>query len=248
MIRRRLRTVVDPLLRAFDLKLVNRFRAPRGFSDAFQRIANSGIGIKHIFDVGASDGQWTRSCLKVFPDARYFLVEARHTHEAALATFRQQQPNIDYTICTLGAQTKNAEIYEHGNQTSVLASEYVDSPQTNRTTVELQTLDMLIAPEQLTGPTIIKLDVQGYELEVLRGGEQLLSTDHVQFLLAEVSMRRIYDSAPLAHEVIRFAADHGFRIFDICSYCPRPHDLELAQCDVLFAKNTSSLFEYEGWN
>jgi FkbM family methyltransferase len=227
---------------------VNRFRAPRGFSDAFQRIASSGIDIKHVIDVGASDGQWTRHCQRVFPNAAYFLVEARDTHEKALRAFRIESPNIDFAICTLGSQTQTAAIYEHGNQTSVLTSEYADAPQTTCTTVELKTLDTLITPKQLTGPTIIKLDVQGYELEVLRGGERLLETPHVQFLLAEVSMRRIYDSAPLAHEVIQFAADHDFRIFDICSYCPRPHDQELAQCDVLFARNACKLFDYEGWN
>jgi FkbM family methyltransferase len=247
MIRRRLRTVVDPLLKRFDLKLTNRFRTPRGFLDGFARVKNAGLDVQHVIDVGASDGQWARQCLNVFPDAKYFLVEARPTHETALHALKQQHANIDYAICTLGAETKSAPLYEHGNQTSVLASEYAASPQATITKVQLQTLDSLMPPDNLRGPTIIKLDVQGYELEVLRGCERLLASPHVQLLLTEVSMRRIYDSSPLAHDVIGFAAGHGFRIFDICSYCPRPHDLALAQCDVLFARETCKLFDYEGW-
>lgn len=245
--KRALRTVLDPLLRSLDLRLVNYHRAPRGFLDAFSRIKRFGIDIQHIIDIGASDGQWTRQCLSVFPRATYFLIEARDVHAAALSRLQHHHPNIRFRICAVGAEPRLVTLYEHGNQTSVLNSEYADRPHTRRREVVLQTVDSLLPPNGLAGPAIVKLDVQGYESEVLHGSTGLLTTLDVQFLLAEVSFRRIYDSSPLAHDLIRHVAEDGFRIFDICSYCPRPHDLELGQCDILFGRETCQVFDYEGW-
>jgi FkbM family methyltransferase len=246
-LRRRLRTLVDHLLTPLQLKLVNRHRTPRGCFDALRRIKDAGQRIEHVIDVGAADGQWALQCLQVFPRAQYWLIEARPCHTAALRSLQSRHPNLQFHIGTVGAESKPASLYEHGNQTSVLPSEYAASSASTTTTVELQTIDSLPGADRIFGPTMIKLDVQGYELEVLRGCEHLLREGNVPLLLTEVSLRRIYDSAPLAHEVIHFAANRGFRMFDICSYCPRPHDLELAQCDILFAREDCGLFEYEGW-
>lgn len=247
ILRRRLRSVVDHWLRPFDLKMVNRARSPRGCFDALARIRRAGLRLELIIDVGASDGKWTAQCMKVCPDARYRLIEARAVHGPALAALKARCPNVAYDICTVGAGAKSVALYEHGNQTSVLSSEYCVSSDTTVSTVEMRTIDFLLSSQEIRGPALLKLDVQGYELEVLRGCERLLADSQLQLLLTEVSLRRIYESSPLAHEVIQFAARHGFRIFDICSYCPRPHDRELAQCDLLFARHDSKLFAHEGW-
>jgi hypothetical protein len=63
--------------------------------------------------------------------------------------------------------------------------------------------------------------------------------------LLEVSYRRIYKDLPLAHELIAFAGERGFRIYDICSYAGRPSDGELVQSDILFAPYSSPLFADE---
>lgn len=246
-IRRRLRTLVDHWLKPLQLKLVNRYRTPRGCFDALSRIQQAGLRIEHVIDVGAADGKWARQCMQVFPQAHYWLIEARPCHTAALRSLQTRHPNLEFHIGAVGAESKPVSLYEHGNQTSVLPSEYATTAAATTTAVELQTIDSLLDAERISGPTLVKLDVQGYELEVLRGCNRLLDNGSVQLLLAEVSLRRIYDSSPLAPEVIQFAAERGFRMFDICSYCPRPHDLELAQCDILFAREDCGLFEYEGW-
>jgi len=248
VVRRHLRTVVDHWLKPFDLKLVNRHRMPRGCFETLSRTKQAGLTVDHVIDIGAAEGKWALQCMKVFPAAQYWLIEARPAHEPALTTLKAHHRNLDFDICTLGGENKQVPLYEHGNQTSALPSEYAQSSEATVMTVNQRTVDSLIKPEFRDGPLLLKLDVQGYELEVLRGGEALLADPNLQLLLTEVSFRRIYDDSPLAHEVIRFAAQHGFRIFDICSYCPRPHDLALAQCDLLFAREESGLFEHEGWS
>jgi hypothetical protein len=85
----------------------------------------------------------------------------------------------------------------------------------------------------------LKLDVQGYELEVLRGGAGVLST--AEALLLEVAVLPVNEGAPTFAEVIRFLEDRGFIVYDICTLFRRPLDAALVQLDVIFLRATSPL-------
>jgi hypothetical protein len=78
----------------------------------------------------------------------------------------------------------------------------------------------------------LKLDVQGAELEVLAGATETLKRCKV--VQVEVSFRRVYEKAPLAHEIIRFFTEQGFRIYDIASIFKRGNDRALLQADLFF--------------
>jgi hypothetical protein len=67
-----------------------------------------------------------------------------------------------------------------------------------------------VAREHLPPPDLIKLDVQGYELEVLRGGEACLR--HARAVLCEVSFKVFYSGQPLFHEIVAFLAARGFTL------------------------------------
>ena len=110
----------------------------------------------------------------------------------------------------------------------------------------MRTLDSFLEDETISAPDIIKADVQGFEMEVLKGAQSCLES--AELLLLEVSYRQIYKNGPLAHELVSYVGARGFRIYDICSYTQRPLDGELAQSDILFAKDTSILFKHEGWD
>jgi FkbM family methyltransferase len=97
----------------------------------------------------------------------------------------------------------------------------------------MQTLDDVLREEGMGPPDLLKLDVQGYELEVLAGaGEALRETPLV---LLEVSLVQYNAGSPLIHELLSWMNERGFRareIFDIS----RLRTGELAQLDILFAR------------
>jgi FkbM family methyltransferase len=76
------------------------------------------------------------------------------------------------------------------------------------TNVELTTLDLWAAAAGVREADFIKLDVQGSELDVLRGGTRLLAT--VRALEVEVELNPIYRDQPLFGDVDRFLREHGF--------------------------------------
>ena len=241
--RSRLHHATNALLGTFGVRMVSAKWGPRGAIDALRRARAGGVDVRQVVDVGASNGKWTRECLAVFPDARYLLVEPLPAHRAALEALRAKHPNVDFWQGGLGCTPGGFELLVHGDQSSFLKSESFPDQRPQR--VEVRTLDSFLGGPLLSPPDLIKADVQGFELEVLRGAKQCLDT--AKLLLLEVSYRRIYENLTLAHEVIAYVGGAGFRIYDICTYSGRPRDAELTQSDMLFAPEGSPLFANEDW-
>jgi hypothetical protein len=99
------------------------------------------------------------------------------------------------------------------------------------------TLDSL--PISLVKPTLIKIDAQGYELEILKGAT--ISLNSIEAILLEVSVMELNDGAPLLHEVVSFMKDLGFLACDLLEIHRRPLDRALSQIDLMFVRQESSL-------
>ena len=235
------RAIANRLLGTVGVRAVNAAWGPRGFAGALSRASRLGVHIDEIVDVGAASGEWTRECMAVLPNARYFLVDPLDENAVALRTLAAARRNVHCWIGALGASQGTMQLFVHGDQSSAYPSEFSRVPGRD---VSVRTLDSFLGRE-IHHPALIKADVQGHELEVLQGAERCLST--AVLVLLEVSFRRIYAGAPLAHEVIAFMGARGFRILDVCTYTQSPSDGELAQSDLLFARDGAPIFSREGY-
>ena len=234
----------NALLGVFGMRIVSARWGPRGPMDSLRRVRAQGLVPRQIVDVGASDGSWTRECLTVFPESRYLLVDPLAANAPALEDLRHRHGNVWVWHGALGRSPGTLDLLVHGDQSSFLRSDSFAAREAQR--VEVRSLDSFLGSDYLQPPDLIKADVQGFELEVLGGATRCL--ENAQLLLLEVSYRRIYRGLPLAHEVIAFVGDAGFRIYDICTYAGRPCDGELTQSDILFAREGSPLFANETWS
>lgn len=111
--------------------------------------------------------------------------------------------------------------------------------------VPMTTLDKLTANTVFARPNFIKLDVQGYELEVLRGGERALAS--AEAVLMEVNLLGILDGVPLFHQATQFMSERGFQVYDICTLFRRPYDGALWQLDVIFVRSSSPMVASKRW-
>ena len=124
-------------------------------------------------------------------------------------------------IALLGAEPRDAvpfHVTEGGSGSSVMG-ELSDVPR-ETITLPVVTLDATIAglriAPRVRAPILLKLDVQGYEREVLRGGSATLAAAEV--VAMELSMQRLNEGAPLAHEMVAFLAERGFQLFDVTGF------------------------------
>jgi hypothetical protein len=101
--------------------------------------------------------------------------------------------------------------------------------------VPLRTLDALCAEHRLPAPNLLKVDVQGAELEVLAGGRQVLS--QAEYAILELSLFRSFVGGPQLHDVVAFMREMGFVAYDILELLYRLVDGALGQIDMAFVKD-----------
>jgi len=189
-----------------------------------------------VVDCGAYRGNWTRMIKKIFPGARVLMVEAQADKEPLLAQVCSEFPGtVDYVRCLLGAEPREAATFFEMESGSSVLEELTDVPR-RAVTLRMVPLDDLLRERKIAGETLLKLDVQGYELEVLKGAKEAMASAEV--ILLEVSLVRYNQSAPIFHEVVEFMKERGFLVYDICPL-PRWADTTLFQADVLFVKKDS---------
>ena len=133
----------------------------------------------------------------------------------------------------------------HGHQSSVFGNSCGES---FGTVIELeaQSLDYLIETKGFGFPDVIKLDIQGGELEALRGAPRALA--NAQFVQLEFSLIPFQKDIPLLDEIVVFMSKAGFRIFDIYGICGRPLDGMPAQGECLFIRKDSQLASDYRWS
>jgi hypothetical protein len=94
-------------------------------------------------------------------------------------------------------------------------------------------------------PNICKIDVQGFEIEVLKGAKKILGKTDI-FIL-EASLFRFSPNQPLLHEIIDFMVKQGYVIYDFAGFANRPLDKALGQLDICFVLENSPLRFNQGW-
>ena len=104
--------------------------------------------------------------------------------------------------------------------------------------VEVATLDDLVQPQLSDAAAVFtKMDVQGYELQVLAGGEATLARSTLVQL--EMSLLPLYETAPSYREILDFMAQHGFRLVGIEPGFASPTGA-LLQADGLFTTDAAT--------
>ena len=109
----------------------------------------------------------------------------------------------------------------------------------------MQTIDEIVKSKGIAAPNFLKLDVQGYELEVLKGAQSTLP--QVSAVLAEVNLIDIHKGVHLLDELVLFMRDKGFVAYDICGLARRPLDQALWQADFIFVPRASVLRSDKRW-
>jgi FkbM family methyltransferase len=195
---------------------------------------------KHVMDVGSFRGDWTRVCLDVFPEASITCIEPQDAPQEELTKLAGKHSNVNVFQTLLGKfDHKSIPFKEVGSGSSVL----MDSM--GGTQKPMTTIDALIESGHCKPPELLKLDVQGYEIEVLEGWS--IGFDRCQVIQTEISLLPIVQGAPILHEVVSYFYQRGFVMFDVDEVIRAPSDGAVWQLDALFCRIGSPLRTKRVW-
>jgi FkbM family methyltransferase len=178
--------------------------------------------VNHIVDVGANIGKTADYYAARFPRARLTCVEPI----PELATrLRNRFPQAVVLQAAMSDKEGMAEFHVSNVQdtssllspaVSELPSSYVEIMSVARTeVVETITLDSLPERAGIDRIGILKLDLQGGELNALKGGERLLGGQRVDVICTEAFLLPFYEEQPLLGDIVALLATHGYSLHGI---------------------------------
>lgn len=188
---------------------------------------------KKVLDIGAHIGEFYSSVNYNFPDASCLLIEANPDCEVYLKSL-----NVPYHICLLGNENKKVTFFKNkknpictGSSMFKELSEHYNEENLEQVTLDCHRLDDLNKNKIVFD--LVKIDTQGAELEIFKGGIETLTK--AKFIIMETSVVPYNNGAPMQKEVIEFMAKYNFENIEVVSEGRANGGLgELLQQDILF--------------
>ncbi|MET0183030.1 MAG: FkbM family methyltransferase, partial [Caulobacterales bacterium] len=150
---------------------------------AINNLANAaGWRPNTVIDIGANQGSWSLDVAREFPQATYLLIEPQQALEPQLSVAcKSIGSNASYHIALLGAEAReNVPFNFLGTGSSVL--EETSGAKGDVASLVMRTLDDVLSGISFSTPALLKLDVQGYELEILKGAANTLAAAEIVML------------------------------------------------------------------
>ena len=237
---RGMKTLVQSFLRPFGLRLARLWDEPQrdfGADVLFSLLRRFGFSPKHILDVGANHGNWTRTSLQYFPEAQHTLLEPQKELISHVEDLLASGRPIRWI--NAGASDKSGTLpffISHRDDSSSFVKPGEDASRSIPTPVF--SLDDLLLKYELPVPDLVKIDAEGFDLKVMRGANTLLGKTDV-FLL-EASVLCPYENSVAA--VVQYMMERGYRLIDITEINRSPRHKVLWLTELAFLRNGSPLF------
>lgn len=181
---------------------------------------------KHIVDVGANHGAWTREALLYFPDAYYTLLEPQNWLSTSFQDILENNSKVKYY--PVGAGEKEGgflfTIVDRDDSCSFrYTKEEAIVAGLKQVEIPVVTLNSLLAETDLPIPDIIKIDAEGLDIEVLKGASNFFGKTEI-FMVEAAVANKIFSNSFI--KLINFMDENDYRLFEITDL-NRPFDTKV---------------------
>jgi FkbM family methyltransferase len=195
-------------------------------------LKKSGFSPSLVFDVGAQIG--TPELYTAFPDAHHIFIEPVAECIPTLNEISKQLKSCTVLNCAVSNvnQTKRLSVSQSKQYSSIDAQMGEESRD-----IEVRTIDSIYENYTPVESILLKIDVDGVELDVLKGSKSVFDNECVIIIEASMAERN-----PRFQKIVEYLASYDFKVIDIVDPLYRPSDWHLWQVDLVFAKNNSKLW------
>lgn len=241
-----LKSLVNSLLRRRGWELKQVGSPIRGPGNFIAHLKAKGFQPGTVIDIGVAKGTpW----LYQFPDAKLVLVEPNPQFQQDLQSIAAENRAdiLPYAAgVEAGVLTLNVDLHAPSSSSFYDASAELLSywqkrgrrRSTETRSVDVRPLDALIA-EHYRPPFLIKIDTEGFELEVLKGAVQTLAK--AECLIVETSVARRYEGSYAFADLIAFLASRDFGLSDILDVQSFDGDGDISYMDIAFTRTLDAV-------
>jgi len=205
----------------------------------------SGTKVQTIFDIGANIGQTTAEYSSLFPEATIYSFEP--FPEAFQKLCQRFKGNSLVKPVQLAVSNKAGKkkfyVYRESGANSLFPTTdevqyWVDPPSAieSITTIEVPvtTIDDFCKQESINEIQIFKMDIQGGELNALRGATEKINQGCISLIYTEILFVPIYEGEALFYEICNLLSSYGYKLFDMYNFAYARNG-QIKWCDAIFA-------------
>lgn len=191
-----------------------------------------------VVDIGANRGQFALAA-RAIAGAKVVSFEPLPMVAMTFQEVFSNDPSVRLHIAAIGekAEKKTIHLSARDDSSSLLeigdaqSNHFPGTHEVGTLDVEVGTLDQFLSAEEIIRPAMLKLDVQGFELQALAGCKGLIG--NFDYVYCECSFVELYKGQKLAGEVVSYLNSLGFSLSGI--YNPSyDRDGNCIQADLLF--------------
>jgi len=183
--------------------------------------ALQGLGCKTVVDIGANRGQFALAARASYPHARIVAFEPLPGPARVFRQVFANEPQVSLHEAAVGPEAVRVDMHvsARDDSSSLLpigreqTRIFPGTEEAGTAPVDVRRLEEVLHPEEIVSPALLKLDVQGFELEALRGCEPLLEL--FSWVYCECSFRTLYEGQALADDVIAWLRGHGLKLIGV---------------------------------
>jgi FkbM family methyltransferase len=202
------------------------------------------LNVQTVIDVGANRGQFALCARSVMPATRIISFEPLSEPAEVFRKVFQGDESTQLMQMAVGSTDEKRTIHvsKADDSSSLLPITdrqellFPGTAEKETREVSVKKLNDVIERPQIDTPALLKIDVQGFEKEVLIGSEEVLPV--FSYVYAECSFMELYADQSPAHEVIAFLSDHGFDLAGVYNLSYDRNGIAI-QGDFLFVRHKS---------
>lgn len=176
------------------------------------------LDCRSVIDIGANRGQFALAARHSFPRAKIISFEPLPKPATQFRKVFARDDAVVLHVTAIGPKTEQCTMHVSARDdsssllpiSSLQEEIFPGTGEVGTINVQVALLDAFVNEEDIAAPAILKLDVQGFELDALQGCESLLSK--FEWVYCECSFVELYSSQKLAADVIDWLSNKGFRI------------------------------------
>jgi FkbM family methyltransferase len=211
-----------------------------GLEPFFSLLKRYGFNPKHIIDVGANKGSWTRRAMPFFPDSHYTLLEPQDHLKVHIQDLLDRGCKIKWINAGVADHLGTLPFtISYRDDSSTFAPTLVDAA-APRISVRVTTLDEIVATAIGPAPDMVKIDAEGFDLKVLAGASALLGKTEIFFVEVTICSS---DYENTIARVIHRMDEAGYKVVDITDINRSTKYGVLWLCELAFLRIDSALFD-----